>query len=107
MDGERETKIERPTKGERYRVTTPFTALVLIQWRAPMTTGGKKELPVGLEFMIDADPRPTAKGAWALPDPYDVWEKRLVSQTDWDDEKYNGYYLDVAFDDLAQNCIRL
>jgi hypothetical protein len=93
-----------PKKGERYIVRTEFVALVLINWRAPMTSGDEKSLPVGLEFVIDADPLPHSTGAAARPDPYEVWESKLLSQADRDSEKYGGYYLVIKFDQLFANC---
>lgn len=69
-----------------------------------MTSGDEKALPVGLEFVIDHDPYPQSTGVSARPDPYEVWEKKLVSQTNSDAEKYGGYYLVINFDQLFANC---
>ena len=97
---------ERIKKGDRYRVVTAFVTSVLTMWKAPFTDGAEKTIPANLIFLIDHDPLPGSEGVAALPDPYDEWEKRLVSQTDRDSEKYNGYYLVATFDQLSEHCVR-
>ena len=93
-------------KGDRFRVIKPFKTHLLTMWKAPITGGYERVLPEGLEFVIDNDPFPNSKGVAALPDPYDDWEKKLVSQTDLNTEKYNGYYFVVMFEQLNDNCAR-
>jgi hypothetical protein len=93
-------------KGQRFKVETAFNAYVLTSWKATFTGGGIKTTPVGLEFVIDNDPPPKATAAIALPDPYDEWERKLVSQTDWGSEKYGGYYLSISFNLINANCMR-
>ncbi len=46
----------RPKKGERYAVRSPFVGLVLTSWFAPFTGGDEQTLPVGLEFVVQHDP---------------------------------------------------
>jgi hypothetical protein len=75
-------------------------------WKAPSTGGDERELPEGLEFVVDHDPLPNAKGVAALPDPYADWESKLVSPTDLSDQKYNGYYFVVSFGHLRDDCER-
>jgi hypothetical protein len=93
-----------PRTGDRYVVREGFNAHVLTQWRAPFTGGSQQILPVGLEFVIDHDPMPKSKGIAARPDPYDVWERELVSQEDREAEKYGGYYLVVLYELLDAHC---
>lgn len=98
--------MEEIRKGDRFRIKKAFTTHVLTMWKAPFTDGFECELPEGLEFLIDHDPLPKAKGVAALPDPYRDWEKKLVSQTDLCNEKYNGYYFVATFEQLKSNCER-
>jgi len=91
-------------KGDRYRVSVAFAVHVLTMWKAPFTSGYERTLPVGLAFIIDNDPYPKSTGVSALPDPYGKWELELVSQTDLSEEKYNGYYFVVSYDQLQNNC---
>lgn len=97
----------RPDVGERYRVNIAFEANVLTHWHVPFTGGHKRLLPVGLEFVIDVPPPPSAMGAGAKPDPYDSWERQLVDDTDRTADKYGGYSLVVPFELLESNCSRL
>jgi len=96
-----------PKKGERYIIRVGFKANVLTTWCAPFTGGGERFLPAGLEFIVDYDPPEIATAVSALPNPYELWEKDLVSPEDRKAKKYSGYYLVVPFDRLLSNCERL
>jgi hypothetical protein len=98
---------KRPKKGQRYVVSVPFPAHVLTMWHAPFTGGEERVLPAGLEFLIETDPPPHATAAIALPDRYEDWECKLVSQRDRNAEKYGGYYLVVPFKMLDEKCVRV
>jgi len=96
-----------PKVGDRYVVLTPFTCGVLVHWRAPATYGYDKELPAGLEFVIDYEPPESATAVSALAEPYEKWERVLVNEEDRAEKKYDGYHLVIHFKDLKQNCGRL
>jgi hypothetical protein len=85
-------------------VRTPFSALVLTQWRAPFTGGDPADLPIGLEFVVLHDPSPEATAIAARPDPYEEWEPKLVSPDDFKADKYGGYYLVVDYEALGRHC---
>ena len=95
---------QRPKKGERYVVRREFPASILTTWFAPFTGGGKKTIPIGLEFVIENEPNAGAVAATALPDPYESWERELVDPSEREAEKYSGYYLVIRFDALYANC---
>ena len=97
----------RPRKGDRFVVTKDFRTVVLIHWRAPMTTGHEQTVPAGFAFAIDIDPPPSATAAVAIPDRYADWERTLVREADLVADKYGGYSLSISFDDLRSNCSRI
>jgi hypothetical protein len=92
---------DRARKGDRYLVTAEFEAVVLTQWFAPFTGGDRRLLPVGLEFMVSADPPKVATAVSAELDPAGKWEEK-----DRTNEKYGGCSLVIPFDDLAIYCSR-
>jgi hypothetical protein len=96
-----------PKKGERYAVRRPFKAIVMTHWFAPFTGGDERDLPEGLEFVIDNDPVPGATGVGAMPDPKAFWEEKLVAQEDRTAEKYGGFSLSLSFDQIERNCERV
>jgi hypothetical protein len=75
-------------------------------WFAPFTGGDEAVLPAGLEFVVTDDPLPKATAISADADPYDAWEKVLVSKTDLETRKYSGYYLVIKFEAVNSNCER-
>jgi hypothetical protein len=97
---------KHPKKGDRYVVTTAFQAIVLTHWFAPFTGGSEKLLPAGLEFIVEADPPPTATAVVAKPDPYQRWETILVDDQDRLAEKYGGGSLIIQLARLVTHCSR-
>src|SRR5262245_584178 len=97
----------RPKEGERYVVEAPCPATVLTSWLAPFTGGDKKVLPPGLCFVVDFDPPSSATAVGATPEPYAEWEPKLVEAKDLNHEKYAGYHLVIAFEDVERFCRRL
>jgi hypothetical protein len=96
--------VTRPKKGDRYLVRTSFAGYVLTQWRAPFTDGSEQTFPARLEFVVMHDPPENAAGVAAHPDPYAVWETKLVMSDERQAEKYAGYYVVVTFDALNEHC---
>jgi hypothetical protein len=70
---------ELPRGGDRFRVIEGFAAHLLTTWRVPFTGGHEAFLPAGLEFIVEMDLPRSATAVSALPDPYDDWERKLVS----------------------------
>src|ERR1700722_4445164 len=94
-------------KGDQYVVENPFSAYILMTWRAPFTGGSQKVLPAGLRFDVIHDPPELATAVAASPEPYEEWQSVLVDADDLNAPKYNGYYLVVSFLSLEQFCRRL
>jgi len=63
-----------PTRGDRSVVTAEFQAIVLTHWFAPFTGGGWRRIPVGLEFVVTADPPAKATAVNGQPHPPDTVE---------------------------------
>jgi hypothetical protein len=96
-----------PKKGERYAVTTAFDAIVTTHWGAPFTGGERRVLPDGLEFVIADEPIPGATAVYAIPEPREVWEARLVAERDRTADAYAGYSLSLMFADIEAFCARI
>jgi hypothetical protein len=73
---------------------------------APFTDGSEKLLPAGLEFVVAADPAPTASAVTAKPEPSDQWEPLLVDKQERTAEKYGGYSLVIPLERLETHCSR-
>ncbi len=93
-------------RGQRYVVVTAFEANVLIHWFAPMTSGARKLLPEGLEFIVALDPPASATAVAADAEPAGLWEVRLVDERDRTAPKYGGFSISIPFEDLAAHCLR-
>ncbi len=97
---------DRPQASWRYVITTGFGATVMTHWNAPFSSGEHKFLPKGLEFVVIEDPPKSATAVGAKPDPYELWETRLIGEDDRRAEKYAGYSLSIPLVHLAKRCAR-
>lgn len=93
-------------RGDRYVVTTEFSAMVQTHWFAPVTGGDYRTIPVGFEFIVEADPPATASAVLVRPEVPKQWEKLLVDESERTAEKYAGYSLVILLSDLAARCAR-
>jgi hypothetical protein len=96
-----------PKDGDRYVVSRPFQAIVMVQFFAPFTDGATKILPSGLEFSIWGDPVPTDPGVNAQPIDPEKWASPLVSSENLSNEKYGGFSFVIMKTDLAASCARV
>ena len=85
-----------PRKGDLYQSKEDQEIEFLTAWSAPYTGGGKAILLEGEKIWIDSDPiEKEPIGAYALPVDYAELELRMVSSSERDAGKYNGFYLSV------------
>jgi hypothetical protein len=94
-------------QGDKFKVVSPFSAGVLTTWAAPFTGGDRKTLPVGLEFVVAANPPATATAISADVEAPKKWEELLVDREERTAERYTGYYLVIPFNDVATYCERV
>lgn len=96
----------RPRKDHRYVVEWEFEATVLTHWFAPLTSGSKRRLPAGMEFIVTADPPETVTAISACPVLAKHWEAVFVDEQERTADKYGGYSIVIPLDDLEVHCSR-
>lgn len=85
-----------PKNGEIYEAKEDVEISYLVHWKAPFTSGGDFYLKKGSQIKVEVPEfnlEPISVYADAIEKA--ALEKQLISETDLNDPKYNGYSLSI------------
>jgi hypothetical protein len=94
-------KDARVRKSDRFRALSDIETNVLIQWRAPLTSGAPCVIPVGTVLVADHDQRQGYPGFGCVPEEYALLLPSVVPEEDRKNEKFAGYYFVLLSEDIG------
>ena len=90
--------MSRFRPGDRMVVTAAQPVMILIHWRAPLTSGVHATMPVGTVLTVT---HTGPSGFGACPEDYERLQHLLVPSEDLALEEYDGYSISVADSDVG------
>ena len=93
-----------PKKGDLYAANFDQEVDFLTSWSAPYTGGGTTKLFKDEQVWVDTNPLDEKPiGTYLLAVNYDELEKRIVSESDRNEFKYDSFYFHISTRKLNEN----
>jgi hypothetical protein len=101
------TEDERAHGGDRFRAVHDIATSVLIQWKAPLTSGEQCTIPAGTVLVASHDQLPGRPGFGCDPENYEELLPLVVPEQDRSNPKFDGYYFVLLSEEIGRSLERL
>lgn len=97
----------RVKTGDRFRALCAMDTVVLICWKAPLTTGEPCVIPAGTVLVADHNQIAGKPGFGCVPEEYEALMPVVVPEKFRSHAKFNGYYFVLRSEDIGTKLERV